>query len=146
MKRYITTLLTAAMLTVSIPALATASFAQRQNCDSNNRQNRSENRRARNNDQRYQNDDEDYQSNDEDYQNNEQEQYYDESGYYQTNQPNVYRRHHKALNIAIATGAGAIIGALLGGKKGLLIGAGAGVAAGAIVTKRQNSNRYRRGY
>ncbi len=135
MKRYITTLLMAAMLTVTLPALATTSFAQRQNCDSNDRQNRSKNRRSRNNDQRYQDNDEDYQS-------NEQQQYYDESGYYQTNQPNVYRRHNKALNIAIATGAGAIIGALIGGKKGALIGAGAGVAAGAIITKRQRSRNY----
>ena len=144
MKKYITTLLMAAMLTVTIPALATTSFAQRQNCDSNNRQyrsenRRSENRRSRNNDQRYQNDDEDYRS-------NEQQQYYNESGYYQTNQPNVYRRHNKAFNFAVSTGAGAIIGALLGGKKGALIGAGAGVVTGAIITKKQKSNRYRYGY
>ena len=120
----------AAMLTVTIPALATTSFAQRRNCDSNNRQYRSENRR-------YENDNQRYQSND---------QYYENNGYSQNNQPSVYRRHNKAFNFAVSTGAGAIIGALIGGKKGALIGAGAGVVTGAIITKKQKSNRYRYGY
>lgn len=73
--------------------------------------------------------------------------YYNNNGYnngYSTGKPNVYQRHRKAMNIAIATGAGAIIGALIGGKKGALIGAGAGVAAGAIVTKKQAPKNYYR--
>jgi hypothetical protein len=73
--------------------------------------------------------------------------YYNNGSYndgYTTNTgaPNVYDRHRKAMNIAIATGAGAIIGALIGGKKGALIGAGAGVATGAIITAKQAPRNY----
>ena len=118
MKGYITGLLMAAMLTVAIPAMATTSFAQTRNYY------RSERRQY--NDSRYQNN-----------RSYDQNTYYD--GY---KQPNVYDRHHKAMNMAIATGAGAIIGALIGGKKGALIGAGAGVVTGAIVTKKQKSRNY----
>lgn len=57
---------------------------------------------------------------------------------YDYGQPSVYDRHRKAINITIATGAGAIIGALLGGKKGALIGAGAGAATGYVITKKQH--------
>jgi hypothetical protein len=67
--------------------------------------------------------------------------------YYDTQQPNVYDRHRKAVNIGVATGIGALLGGLLGGKKGALIGAAAGVAGGAIVTAKQsprNGYRYRR--
>lgn len=112
----------AAMLTVAIPAMATTSFAQTRNY------------KRQYNSERRQYDDNRYQDNG---------QNYDESGYYDGyKKPNVYDRHRKAMNIAIATGAGAIIGALIGGKKGAVIGAGAGVAAGAILTKKQKSRNY----
>lgn len=124
MKKYITALVMAAVLGVMTPIAATA---QTRSC--NTRTSR-ESRTQYTND-RYYNDG-----------------YYDD-GYdtyndYGTKKPNVYDRHRKAMNIALATGAGAIIGALIGGKKGALIGAGAGVAAGAIVTKKQSSRNYPR--
>jgi hypothetical protein len=74
--------------------------------------------------------------------------YYNQHQYYGSNygQPNAYDRHRKALNLAIGTGAGALIGALLGGKKGALIGAGAGLAGGAIVTAKQSPRNYYRYY
>ncbi|MEQ1646585.1 MAG: hypothetical protein ABL959_24230, partial [Pyrinomonadaceae bacterium] len=79
---------------------------------------------------------------------NTNDQYYDDDYYYDENgikRPNVYDRHRKAINIGVATGAGAIIGGIFGGKKGALIGAGVGVATGAIITAKQkprNTERY----
>jgi len=61
-------------------------------------------------------------------------------------QPTVYDRHRKAINIGVATGAGAIIGAIIGGRKGALIGAGAGALGGVIVTKKQRPRNYYRFY
>ena len=63
---------------------------------------------------------------------------------YTYGKPSFYSRHRKAVNIAAATGIGAILGGLFGGKKGALIGAAAGVAGGAIVTSRQGPRNYYR--
>lgn len=48
-----------------------------------------------------------------------------------TSRPNIYQRHRNAINVAAGTGAAALLGALIGGKKGAGIGAllGAGGAA-----------------
>jgi len=54
------------------------------------------------------------------------------------------RRPSKTKNIAVGTAAGAVGGALIGGKKGALIGAGAGAAAGYGVYK-YKKRKYRRG-
>lgn len=115
MKRYLTAFIMTAILAVMTPIAVTAQTRYRSDVYRDNRYSRN------------------YDS------------YYDQ-GYYDTQvkKPNVYDRHRKAMNIAIATGAGAIIGALLGGKKGALIGAGAGVAAGAIITKKQAPRNYYR--
>ena len=51
-----------------------------------------------------------------------------------TKKPSFYRRHRNASNIGLATGAGAVIGALAGGRKGALIGAGVGAGSGAVYT------------
>lgn len=51
-----------------------------------------------------------------------------------TKKPSWYRRHRNASNIGLATGAGAVIGALAGGRKGALIGAGVGAGSGAVYT------------
>ena len=61
--------------------------------------------------------------------------------------PNFYRRHRKAVNIGAGTGAGLLVGGLLGGKKGAVIGGLAGAGTGAIVTHKQRpKNRVRRVY
>lgn len=63
--------------------------------------------------------------------------------------PNVYRRHRKAFNIGIATGAGMLVGGLLGGGKGVVIGGLAGAGGGALFTHKQrpkNRVRYYRRY
>lgn len=45
-----------------------------------------------------------------------------------------YRRHRNASNIAIATGAGAVLGGITRGKKGALIGGAIGAGAGTVYT------------
>lgn len=71
--------------------------------------------------------------------------YYTNDGYSTgVKKPNVYQRHRKAFNLAIGTGAGALLGALVGGRKGALIGGAAGLAGGAIVTAKQKPKNYYR--
>ncbi len=54
--------------------------------------------------------------------------------YVRVKKPSFYRRHRNASNVAIGTGGGAILGALIGGRKGALIGAGAGAGSSALYT------------
>lgn len=59
--------------------------------------------------------------------------------------PSFYRRHRNASNIAIGTGAGAIIGAIAGGKKGALIGTAVGAGGSSLYTyKLKKKRRYYR--
>ena len=116
------------MLTVLLSA--TATFAQRQNCDSNGRRDRSNNERSYN-DAYYQERDSSNQSG-----------YYDNNTNYNYDNRTTYQKHRKKINYGVSVAAGTIIGALIGGKKGALIGAGAGVAAGAIITKKQKPRTY----
>jgi hypothetical protein len=58
-----------------------------------------------------------------------------------TRKPSYYRRHRNRINMAVGTGAGAVIGGLLGGKKGALIGAGSGLAGSALYTYKLNPKR-----
>jgi len=48
--------------------------------------------------------------------------------------PSYYRRHRNRINMAVGTGAGALVGGLIGGRKGMLIGAGTGLGASALYT------------
>ena len=54
--------------------------------------------------------------------------------YVRTAKPSFYRRHRNRVNMAIVTGAGAIIGGLIGGKRGALIVAAAGLGGSALYT------------
>ncbi len=63
------------------------------------------------------------------------------------NRPSFYRRHRNLVNIGIGTGAGALLGALIGGRRGAGIGALAGAGGSALYTykirpKRNNYYRY----
>ncbi len=59
--------------------------------------------------------------------------------------PSFYRRHRNLINIAIGTGAGALLGGLIGGKKGALIGTAAGAGGSALYTYKIRPKRdYRR--
>jgi len=54
----------------------------------------------------------------------------------------VWDRHRDKLTLAIGSGGGAAIGALLGGKRGAVIGAVSGLGASALYTyKLRNRNR-----
>ena len=63
--------------------------------------------------------------------------YVDRNGrvrYRRVAKPSFYRRHRNRTNMAIGTGAGAIIGGLIGGKKGALIGGATGLGGSALYT------------
>ena len=60
--------------------------------------------------------------------------------------PGVYQKHRNLINIGIGTGAGALLGALIGGKRGAGIGALAGAGSSALYTYKLNpkTKRYYR--
>jgi cation transporter-like permease len=62
--------------------------------------------------------------------------------------PSFYRRHRNLSNILIGTGAGAIIGGLIGGRRGVGLGALVGAGGGALYTYKLNPKRprYNRNY
>lgn len=62
--------------------------------------------------------------------------------------PNFYQRHRNLINIGIGTGAGALLGGIIGGKKGALIGTAAGAGGAALYTYKINpkTKRYYRVY
>ena len=68
--------------------------------------------------------------------------------YVQYKKPSFYRRHRHLSNILIGTGAGALIGGLIGGRRGVGIGMLAGGGAGALYTYKLNpkTHRYYRAY
>ena len=65
------------------------------------------------------------------------------NGYTAHRRPSFYRRHRNAINIGIATGAGALIGGLLGGRRGAGFGLLGGAGAGALYTYKLNPKRRR---
>ena len=71
--------------------------------------------------------------------------YYATRGY-TYKRPSFYRRHRNLINIGIATGAGALLGGLLGGRRGVGYGLLAGAGGGALYTYKLNPKRryYRR--
>ncbi|HEX8250587.1 MAG TPA: hypothetical protein VF599_20605 [Pyrinomonadaceae bacterium] len=50
------------------------------------------------------------------------------------NQPSFYRRHRNVINMGIGTAAGALLGGIIGGKKGAGIGALTGLGGSALYT------------
>ncbi|MBA3634739.1 MAG: hypothetical protein H0W58_18330 [Acidobacteria bacterium] len=54
--------------------------------------------------------------------------------YVRTKKPSFYRRHRNRVNMAVGTGAGAILGGLIGGKKGAFIGGATGLGGSALYT------------
>jgi hypothetical protein len=73
--------------------------------------------------------------------------YYQPTGYYyQQQRPSFYRRHRNLINIGIGTGGGALLGGLLGGRRGAGWGALAGGGASALYTYkiRPKQRRYYR--
>ena len=66
--------------------------------------------------------------------------------YYGQQRPSFYRRHRNLVNIGIGTGAGALLGGLIGGRRGIGWGALAGGGASALYTYkiRPKQRRYYR--
>jgi hypothetical protein len=62
---------------------------------------------------------------------------------YTYQRPSFYRRHRNLINLGAATGGGALIGALLGGKKGALWGTAIGAGSGALYTYVLNKKKRR---
>jgi hypothetical protein len=62
---------------------------------------------------------------------------------YTYKRPSFYRRHRNAINIGIATGGGALLGALIGGRRGAGLGALIGLGSGALYTYKLNKKRRR---
>jgi hypothetical protein len=62
---------------------------------------------------------------------------------YVARRPSFYRRHRNMINIGIATGAGALVGGLLGGRRGVGLGLLGGAGAGALYTYKLNPKRRR---
>jgi hypothetical protein len=58
--------------------------------------------------------------------------------------PSFYRRHRNVMNMAIGTGAGLLLGGLIGGRRGAGIGALAGLGGSALYTYKikPKTNRY----
>jgi hypothetical protein len=64
-------------------------------------------------------------------------------GYTAQRRPSFYRRHRNLINIGVATGAGALIGGLLGGRRGVGLGLLGGAGAGALYTYKLNPKKRR---
>lgn len=62
---------------------------------------------------------------------------------YTYSRPSFYRRHRNAINVGIATGAGALIGGILRGGRGAGIGALIGAGSGALYTYGINKKKRR---
>jgi hypothetical protein len=60
---------------------------------------------------------------------------------YVAKRPSFYRRHRNLINIGIATGAGALVGGLIGGRRGVGLGLLGGAGAGALYTYKLNPKR-----
>ncbi|MDQ4122038.1 MAG: hypothetical protein M3209_11410 [Acidobacteriota bacterium] len=54
--------------------------------------------------------------------------------YVRTAKPSFYRRHRNRVNMGLGTVGGAVLGGLLGGKRGALIGGAAGLGGSALYT------------
>lgn len=57
--------------------------------------------------------------------------------------PSFYRRHRNASNIAIGTGAGALIGGIAHGGKGALLGSAIGAGGSSLYTYKLNKKKTR---
>ncbi len=69
--------------------------------------------------------------------------------YVRSKKPSFYRRHRNRVNVGAGTVGGAILGGLIGGKRGALIGGAAGAGGSSLYTykirpKRKKYVRVRR--
>ena len=62
---------------------------------------------------------------------------------YTYKRPSFYRRHRNVINMGIATGGGALLGGLIGGRRGVGLGALIGLGSGALYTYKLNKKKRR---
>ena len=62
---------------------------------------------------------------------------------YTYKKPSFYRRYRNAINMGIATGGGALLGGLIGGRRGAGLGALVGLGSGALYTYKLNKKKRR---
>jgi len=62
---------------------------------------------------------------------------------YTYRKPSFYRRHRNMINMGIATGGGALLGGLMGGRRGAGLGALIGLGSGALYTYKLNKKKRR---
>lgn len=62
---------------------------------------------------------------------------------YTYKRPSFYRRHRNLINMGIATGGGALLGGLIGGRRGVGLGALIGLGSGALYTYKLNKKKRR---
>ena len=62
---------------------------------------------------------------------------------YVAKRPSFYRRHRNMINMGICAGAGALVGGLIGGRRGVGYGLLAGTGAGALYTYKLNPKKRR---
>ncbi len=62
---------------------------------------------------------------------------------YTYRKPSFYRRHRNMINMGIATGGGALLGGLIGGRRGVGLGALIGLGSGALYTYKLNKKKRR---
>ena len=106
MKKFIASLIMMSLMAIALPLSVDA----QKRCYTRKRTNVSRNYRTRNYNRSYQT-----------------------QGYtYQ--RPSFYRRHRNLINMGIATGGGALLGGLLGGRRGAGLGALIGLGSGALYT------------
>ncbi len=65
------------------------------------------------------------------------------TSYYVYRRPSFWQRHRDALTLAIGTGGGAGVGALLGGRRGAGIGSLVGLGSSALYTYKLRDRRRR---
>ncbi|HEY8559569.1 MAG TPA: hypothetical protein VIL74_04135 [Pyrinomonadaceae bacterium] len=122
MKRFIASLIVLSMMVIALPVMADAQRCYKPRRASYSRNYRTRSYRTRN-----------YYTN----------RSYRTAGYYTYKRPSFYRRHRNVINMAIATGGGAVIGGLLGGRRGAGLGALIGLGSGALYTYKLNKKRRR---
>ena len=62
---------------------------------------------------------------------------------YVARRPSFYRRHRNMINMAIGAGGGALVGGLIGGRRGAGLGLLGGLGAGALYTYKLNPKKRR---
>ncbi len=67
---------------------------------------------------------------------------YNRRNYIASNRQGFYGRHRNIVNIGLASGGGAIVGGIIGGRRGILTGALLGGGAGALYTYVLRKHRY----